>query len=85
MIRAPTISDSHFGKTPEPISKLPEQDEQASELDEAEKVLRVELPADQQASTPLNPGEEAFDQPATSIAAELAAVLGLDRPSDRPC
>lgn len=60
----------------EPISKLPEQDEQASELDEAEKVLRVELPADQQASTPLDPGEEAFDQPAASIPAKLAAVLG---------
>jgi hypothetical protein len=31
----------------EPISKLPEEDQQASELDEAEEVLGVELPADE--------------------------------------
>ena len=60
----------------EPISKLPEEDEQASELDEAEEVLRVELPADQQTTAPLDPSEEAFDQPAPSVSAEPAAVLG---------
>lgn len=37
----------------EPISKLSKQDQQASELDEAEEVLRIELPADQQAPPPL--------------------------------
>src|SRR4029077_7691528 len=46
------------------------------ELNETEKVLRIELPADQQAPAPLNPGEEAFDQPAPGISAELAPVLG---------
>jgi hypothetical protein len=35
--------------------------EQASELDETEEVLRVELPTDQQMAPPLNPGKEAFD------------------------
>src|SRR5579862_1293161 len=71
-------SMANFGieRTLEPISKLPEEDEQASELDEAEEVLRVELPSDQEAAAPLNPGEEAFDQPAPSISAEPATVLG---------
>src|SRR3954465_1132198 len=59
----------------EPISKSPEEDEEASEVDEAEEVLRIELPADQQASAPLNPGEEAFDQPAPCISAEPSAIL----------
>jgi hypothetical protein len=35
--------------------------EQASELDETEEVLSVELPTDQQMAPPLNPGKEAFD------------------------
>src|SRR6476619_8154978 len=71
-------SDANFKikGTLEPISKLPEEDEQASELDEAEEVLRVELPADQQTTAPLDPSEEAFDQPAPSVSAEPAAVLG---------
>jgi hypothetical protein len=45
----------------EPIATLPEENEQASELDETEEVLRVELPTDQQMAPPLNPGKEAFD------------------------
>jgi hypothetical protein len=40
---------------------LPEQDQQASALDESKEVLRIELPADEQAAAPVNPGEEAFD------------------------
>jgi hypothetical protein len=69
--------EANFGieRTLEPISKSPEEDEEASELDEAEEVLRIELPADQQASAPLNPGEEAFDQPAPCISAEPSAIL----------
>jgi hypothetical protein len=59
--KAPAVRPGLLFRT---ISKLPEQDKQASELDETEKVLRVDLPADQQASSPLNPGEEAFHQPA---------------------
>jgi hypothetical protein len=35
--------------------------EQASEPDETEEVLRVELPTNQQMAPPLNPGKEAFD------------------------
>src|SRR3954449_6904861 len=62
-------------RTLEPISKSPEEDEEASELDEAEEVLRIELPAHQQASAPLNPGEEAFYHPAPCISAEPSAIL----------
>jgi hypothetical protein len=43
--------------------------EQTSELDEAEEILRVEFPSNQQAAAPLNPSEEAFDQPAPGISA----------------
>jgi hypothetical protein len=38
---------------PEPISKLSEEDNEAGELDEAEKVLGVEFPADEYAALPL--------------------------------
>ncbi|KGT73297.1 hypothetical protein MA20_45250, partial [Bradyrhizobium japonicum] len=69
--RQPPIASNSL----EPISKLSKQDQQASELDEAEEVLRIELPADQQAPPPLYPGEEAFDQPTPSITTEPAAVL----------
>ena len=44
-------------------------------MDEAEEVLRIELPADQQASAPLNPGEEAFDQPAPGISPKPSSIL----------
>lgn len=73
---ATRVDDTPFEVRLEPISKLPEQDEQARELNEAEEVLRIKLPADEETPAPLNPGEEAFDQPAASISAELAAVLG---------
>ena len=46
--------------TLEPISKSPEEDDEASELDEAEEVLRVIFPAHKYAALPLDPGEEAF-------------------------
>jgi hypothetical protein len=54
---------------------LPEEDEQASELHETEEVLRIELPADEQAAAPLNPGEKAFDQLAPLIAAKVPTAL----------
>src|SRR6476659_9547110 len=47
----------------ERISKSPEEDNEAGELDEAEKVVGVVFPADEDATLPLYPGEEAFDQP----------------------
>jgi hypothetical protein len=50
-----------------PISKSPEKDDEASELDEAEEVLGVILPAHKYAALPLDPGEEAFYQPAALL------------------
>ena len=44
----------------EPISKSPEEDNEAGELDEAEKVVGVVFPADEDATLPLYPGEEAL-------------------------
>ena len=45
----------------EPISKSSEEDNEAGELDKTEEVLSVILPADEDATLPLYPGEEALD------------------------
>ena len=59
----------------EPISKSSEEDDEAGELDEAEEVLGMVLPADEDATLPLYPGEEAFDQPASHITAQPSSIL----------
>ena len=53
----------------EPISKSPEEDNEASELYEAEEVLGVVFPTDEAATLPLNPSKEALHEPASHIAA----------------
>jgi hypothetical protein len=53
----------------EPISKSPEEDNEASELYEAEEVLSVVFPTDEDATLPLNPSKEALHEPASHIAA----------------
>src|SRR5262249_21492180 len=53
----------------EPISKSPEEDNEASELYEAEEVLGVVFPTDEDAALPLNPSKEALTEPASHIAA----------------
>ena len=53
----------------EPISKSPEEDNEASELDEAEEVLGVILPPDEDTALPLYPREEALDEPAPHVTA----------------
>jgi predicted aspartyl protease len=53
----------------EPISKSSEEDNEAGELDEAEEVLGVILPADEDAALPLDPSEEALNAPASHVAA----------------
>ena len=53
----------------EPISKSSEEDNEAGELDEAEEVLGVIFPADEDAALPLDPSKEALDQPASHVAA----------------
>ena len=53
----------------EPISKSSEEDNEAGELDKAEEVLSVVLPADEYATLPLYLGEEALDEPAPLVTA----------------
>jgi len=53
----------------EPISKSPEEDNEASELCEAEEVLGVVFQTDEDAVLPLNPSKEALHEPASHIAA----------------
>jgi hypothetical protein len=52
----------------EPISKSPEEDKEAGELNKAQEVLGVVLPADEDSALPLDPGEEALNDPAAHIA-----------------
>jgi hypothetical protein len=53
----------------EPISKSPEGDNEAGELNKAQEVLGVILPADEDSTLPLDPCEEALDEPAAHVAA----------------
>ena len=47
----------------EPISKSFEEDDEAGKLDKAEEIVGVVLPANEDPALPLNPGEEALDEP----------------------
>lgn len=63
---------------------MPQEDDGTAEEEEAEVVLSLPLPPRSDSSKLLQPGEEAFDLPATSVAAERATILlapavGLDR------
>ena len=53
----------------EPISKSFEEDNEAGKLDKAEEIVGVVLPTNEDPALPLNPGEEALDQPASHVAA----------------
>ena len=53
----------------EPVSKLFEEDDEAGKLDKAEEIVGVVFPANKDAALPLNPGEEALDEPASHVPA----------------
>src|SRR6266436_1067288 len=53
----------------EPISKSFEEDDEAGKLDKAEEIVGMVLPANEDPALPLNPGEEALDEPASHVAA----------------
>src|SRR5205807_5200733 len=53
----------------EPISKSFEEDDEAGKLDKAKEIVGVVLPANEDPALPLNPGEEALDEPASHVAA----------------
>ena len=46
-------------------------------LHEAEEIGWVVLPAHQEPALPLNPGKEAFDDPASLVTAQPSTILGL--------
>ena len=52
----------------EPISKSPEEDNEAGELNKAQEILGMVLPADEDSALPLDPGEEALNEPAAHTA-----------------
>ena len=60
----------------EGISKTPEQDAHAPELEEREEVLRVALVSGDQPAEVVEPGEQSLDLPATLVAAERTSILG---------
>jgi len=59
----------------EPISKSPEEDNEAGELSKAQEILGVVLPADEDSALPLHPGEEALNEPAADIAGIASATV----------
>jgi hypothetical protein len=56
---------------------MPQQDAEASEADEAEEVLGVAIPAGRDAAVVEEPGEQPLDLPASPVAAQHPAVLGV--------
>ena len=52
----------------ETISKSPEEDNEAGELNKAQEILGMVLPADEDSTLPLDPSEEALNEPAAHIA-----------------
>jgi hypothetical protein len=53
----------------EPISKSLEEDNEGGKLDKAEEIVGVVLPANEDLALPLNPSEEALNEPASHVAA----------------
>jgi len=64
IVRGREVVDQHL----EPISKSPEEDNEAGELSKAQEILGLVLPADGDSPRPLGPGEEALDEPASHVA-----------------
>ena len=65
----PVSAKSRHRACLEPISNSFEEDDEAGKLDKAEEILGVVLPANEDPALPLNPGEEALDEPASHVAA----------------
>jgi hypothetical protein len=65
------MREPNFGRVTslEPVSKSFEEDNEAGKLDKAEEIVGVVLPANEDPTLPLNPGEEALDEPASHVAA----------------
>src|SRR5262245_21475963 len=70
------IEAFEVARTLEPISKLPEEDNEASKLNKTQKVLGVKFPSNEDATLPLYPSEEALDQPASLVSSQAPPILG---------
>ncbi len=55
---------------------MPQQDDETTQLEHAEKVGFMILPTAHQSAEVVKPGKEAFDFPTAAITAQFAAVLG---------
>lgn len=71
------ITGADYSFSLEPISKLFQQHRDGSQLDETQEIGRMKFPTHQHSPLPLQPGEEALDQPTPLIASQSALVLGL--------
>jgi hypothetical protein len=58
---------------------MPQEDNEASELEHAEEIGFVIFPAGDQSAEIVEPGKEALDFPAPTVATQFAAVLVLLR------
>lgn len=59
----------------EHISKTPEQNHSARQVEKSQEVACLSLPPSGDAAEPLQPGEETLDEPASSIATHGASIL----------
>ena len=55
---------------------MPQEDNEAAELDHGEEVCFVVFPARDQSAEVVQPGEEALNFPAAAVTAQFAAILG---------
>ena len=60
---------------------MPQEDQRASELDHAEEVCGVSLPAACEAAEVLQPGEQPFDLPAAQVATQRPSILCFPSPA----
>ena len=61
----------------EPISKITQQDDNASKLQHAEKIISMIFPTGNQSSEIMQPGEQALHFPSASIASQYPSILGF--------
>ena len=58
---------------------MPQEDNEAAELEHAEEIGFVIFPAADESAEIVEPGKEALDFPAPTVATQFAAVLGALR------
>ena len=56
---------------------MPQEDDEAAELEHAEEVGLVKLPASNEATEIMQPGEQAFDLPTAAVTPQFPAILGF--------